>query len=74
MKAKNISITIDDKGNTYKKYEVEYKGKKDIIYYAKDSWGIRFEPYSGDFTDKEFEMIRNFLFDDAYYNGNFSKF
>lgn len=73
MTAQNISI-INRDGSIYKKYKVDYKGKSDIIYYSQDDWGFRFEPYSGNFSEKEFDEIRKFLFDDAYYNINFSKF
>jgi hypothetical protein len=74
MKAKNISIVQDENGHIYKKYEVELNGKKDIICYSQDDWGVRFEPYNGDFSEEEFEDIFKFLWDDAYYNINFSKF
>lgn len=74
IKAKNISIIKNDNGSIYKKYEVQFNSKSDIILYAQDDWGIRFEPYNGNFTEKEFEEVRRFLFDDAYYNINFSKF
>jgi hypothetical protein len=74
MTIKNISIVTTDKGFIYKKYEVVFKGKSDIIYYSQDDWGIRFESYNGNYTEKEFEEIKEKLFDDAYYNLNFSKF
>jgi hypothetical protein len=54
----------------YKKYEVTYNNKTDIICYSSD--GCRFEPYNGNFTEVEFERIKEELFDDAYYNGKFS--
>ena len=75
MKVKNISITTGEKPSfIYKKYEVEYAGKKDIIYYSQDDWGIHFEPYNGNFSEKQLEEIQKFLWDDAYYNKNFSIF
>ena len=73
MKIKNISITKTDSG-TYKKYDVEFNGRRDIILYSLDDWGIRFEPYDGNFSDSDFEKIKNELFDDAYYNLYFSKY
>ena len=74
MIIKNTSIVKNDNGSIYKKYDVTYKGKSDTIYYSQDDWGMRFEPYNGNFSEKEFEEVKAQLFDDAYYNMNFSKF
>lgn len=74
MTINNISIIKKDNNFIYKKYEVVFNGKKDIILYSQDDWGIRFEPYDGNFTEKEFELIQKEIFDDAYYNINFSKY
>ena len=72
MKITNISIVEKDNGFIYKKYIVKYNKKQDTILYACDDWGLRFEPYYGNFTDDEFEFIKKELWDDAYYNKNFS--
>jgi hypothetical protein len=74
MTIKNISIVKNEKGHIYKKYEVQYAGKSDIIHYSQDDWGMRFEPYYGNFSDRQLEDVRKELFDDAYYNLNFSKY
>jgi hypothetical protein len=81
MKIKNISITkaeeTYDSVTTncyYKKYEVEYKGKSDIIYYTDANGFPCFEPYYGNFSEQEFDEVKRALFDDAYYNRNFSAF
>jgi len=74
MNIKNISITNNEQGHTFKKYEVSFNKKSDLIYYSCNEWGINFEPYAGNFSDKEFEEIKKALFDDAYYNKNFSKY
>jgi hypothetical protein len=71
MKIENISI-VNNNGSIYKKYKVSYKNKEDIICYSND-W-ISFEPYHGNFNEEEFEFIKKYLFDDAYYNLNFSKY
>lgn len=84
MKIKNISI-VENKdfvcfNNTnnqlvsyfYKKYEVTYNNKTDIICYSSE-WS-KFEPYYGNFTDDELELIISKLFNDAKYNNNFSIF
>lgn len=81
MKIKNISITKKEEtfdGVTtsfyYKKYEVEYKGKSDIIYYCDSDGYPIFEPYNGNFSENEFDEVKKALFEDAYYNKNFSIF
>lgn len=81
MKIKNISITKNEESfggvvtsYYFKKYQVEYKGKSDIVYYS-DSDGVPvFEPYAGNWTEKEFDEVKRALFHDAYYNRNFSIF
>jgi len=41
----------------YKKFEVSYGDRKDIVYFSYDDWGTRIEPYSGKFSDREFDII-----------------
>ena len=62
---KAINLSIEKKGNhIYKKYKVEHKGKKDTILYTQDDRGVRFEPYNGNFSEKEFGDICKFLWEE----------
>lgn len=72
LKIKNLSAKINDSGFSYKEYMVELNGKSDKILFAHDDWGLRFEPYSGTFSDADFDKIKEVIFDDAYYNKGFS--
>jgi hypothetical protein len=71
---KELIMSIENEnGSIYKKYKVEFKGKEDIIYYCNDE--ICFEFYGlSEWSDREMEDIKKELFDDAYYNINFSKY
>jgi hypothetical protein len=74
IKIKNILLEVRNNHYgiaSYKEYQVEYKGKSDTISYS-DEDSIVFEPYNGSFNEEEFAEVRKALFDDAYYNRNFS--
>jgi hypothetical protein len=66
MKTETIKFTENERG-FMKIYNVEYKNKKDRVYFYCNDWGIGFEPYNGGWSETEFSEICKSLFDDAYY-------